>query len=192
VGDDLLEGAAVLGIPGQRVEGGGVDAGGLDLVDVVEHRDGVPVLRGPVAVSVLALPELGQARLVVAVLDVPGGLELVEGAQDLEVGVLRELRHVVGEDVRGGVGDHAGGELVPVLGPSDLGDVDRQAGVLLSEVVGALLVAGLLTGVPQPVLDGAAGAVGRGGAAGRDRGHYGDERCGGAGGSGQDGHCCLT
>ena len=170
--DELLERAAVLGVPGQVLQLGGIHAGRLECGAVVEDRDRVPVLGCAVPLAVLALPQFRQALLVVAVLDSTGRAEVVEGAEDLQIDVLGELRQVVGEDVGRGVGDEAGGELGPVGVPAVLRDVDLQAGIGLGERVGALLVARLLGRVPQPVLDGAvraatgctaAGGQGRGG-----------------------------
>ena len=110
----------------QVVQLGGIHAGRLESRPVVEDGDGVPVLRRAVALAVLALPQFGQARLVVGVLDVAGRAEVVERAEDLQIDVLGELRQVVGEDVRRGAGDEAGGELGPVVVPAVLRDVDLQ------------------------------------------------------------------
>ena len=174
--DELLERAAVLGVPAEVLQLGRIHAGRLERGRVVEDGDRVPVLRGAVPLAVLALPQFRQARLVVAVLDVAGRAEVVERAEDLQIDVLGELRQVVGEDVGCGVGDEARGELGPVGVPAVLRDVDLQAGIGLLERVGALLVARLLGRVPQPVLDGAVRAAAGGAAAGGQgaRGEQGD------------------
>jgi hypothetical protein len=177
VRDELFEGAAVLGVPGEVLQLRLIYAGSFERCPVVEDGDGVPVFRRAVPVPVPALPQLGQAGLVVGVVDVLGGPELVQRPQHVQVGELGELGQVVGEHVRRGVGDEAGGELGPVGIPAVLRDVDAQPGVGLLERVGALLVAGLLGRVPQPVLDGAEAAAGTATAGGQRA--DGDQRQGG-------------
>jgi hypothetical protein len=144
---ERLEGAAVLRVPGEAVQLRPGEPGGLDHLLVVEEGDGVPVLGGAVAVSVLADPVGGEPRLVLRLVDA----EVVERLEHLEAGELAELLDVVGEHVRLGARDEARGELRPVVVPAHLGDLDLQARVLLLEALRAGLVGGQLVGVPQPV-----------------------------------------
>ena len=180
MGDDLLEGSAVFGVPGPVGQVCLGQAGLGEHVPVVEDRHGVPVLGTAVLMAVLTLPQVDEALLEGGLIDArPGGL-LLQWNQDLQVHELGELGDVVGEGVRTCPGDEAGRQLGPVVAPGDLGDVDLDAGLGL-EGLGACLIGGQLAGVPHPVLDGAgsrlpgtAGAGGQG-QCGRSRGQAAQE-----------------
>ena len=181
VGDDLLETAPVVGIPVHVHQLFPGDAGGVGDLLVIEVGDGVPVLGDSVAFAVTSLPETRQAPYVVGVFDVAGCFEVVERDQDLEVDELCVLGQVVGENIGRLVRDEPGGQLAPVVIPTVLGDPDLQSRVRLLEGVGAGLVAGLLGGVPQPVVDDPVRTTAlRGAAAGEQcsRGQQGQDRCG--------------
>ena len=161
VGDGLLVGAAVGRVPGQLAElvGGHSPPSSASLL-VVEERDGVEVLGQAVALAVLALPQIGQARLVLVDVEAVLGQGVVQRDQLLLGDELRVLRQVVGEHVGRVAGDEAVGELAPVVVPAELADLDVDVRVGRLEVVRAGLVRGLLGVVPQPVVDVAGGGAG--------------------------------
>ena len=151
--DELAEGAAVLGVPGQAVHLLSGESGGLGHLDVVQQADRVPVLGDSVAFAVED-PALREALGVLAEVDA-GLLDPVGQVQDLLV--LHELRvvgDVVGEHVWGGPRGDLRGQVLPVLAPGGLGDLDLDVRVLRGERIRALLVERKLVVVPQPVLEG--------------------------------------
>jgi hypothetical protein len=153
VRDDLLVRAAVRGVPRQVGQVGGLVATRVGQLLVVEEPDGVEVLRQAVALAVLALPQVGEPRLVLVRLEAVLGQGRVEVDELVLVGELTELREVVGEDVGSVLGHEAVGELAPVVVPRVLADLDRDVRVRGVERVRARLVGRELVGVPQPVVD---------------------------------------
>ena len=157
--DELLEGAAVGGVPRQgchvilREAGLGCDLG------VVEQAHGVPVLGQAVALA-LVLGQVGQSGLVDRVID-PGLVGRVGDVHDLvRIDELEQSGGVIDEGIGGVGGGQLRGERVPVLSPCGLRDLDRDVGVGGMEVVSTLLVERGLTVVPQPVVDGDAAVCG--------------------------------
>ncbi|GAA3289418.1 hypothetical protein GCM10020218_057990 [Dactylosporangium vinaceum] len=133
---------------------------------VVDQGHGVPVLRQPVALAVLD-EKIRQAALVLLEVDLVPVDERLD-VQDLVAGhELRVVGRVVGPHVGRAAAGELGREVLPVLRPRGLGDLDADAGVGLRELVGARLVGRLLLVVPQPVLErDLAAAVGAGPAVG--------------------------
>ena len=120
VGDGLLVGPTVGRVPGQLAELIGGQARVIGQFLVVEQGDGVEVLREAVALAVLALPQIGQALLVLVGIEIVLGQGVVQRHQLLLGDELRVLRQVVGEDVGRVAGNEAVRELAPVVGPAEL------------------------------------------------------------------------
>ncbi len=147
----LLEAAAVLGVPAHVLQFGQGHALLLGVLHVDQERHRVPVL-GQAVLLGIAAPGFVQA----AGVDV--GLDLVardQRAQVQQLGVARELGilgQVVGEHVGRGARDETGRDRGPVVVPARLRDLDADAGIGFLEVGRALLVGRQLVGVPQRVL----------------------------------------
>jgi hypothetical protein len=112
-----------------------------------------------VALAVGSHPQVSQARLVLVDVEpvlLQGG---VERNQLLVGDVLRVLGQVIGEHVRGVTCHEGVVQLVPIVVPSELADLDLGVRVRCLELVGALLVCRLLGALPEPVVD-LAGDVG--------------------------------
>ena len=147
LGHDLLEAAAVVRVPGRAVELGLGQPGVGQHVLVDDHRDRVPVLREAVLLAVGGLPQLGQPGQVLVHVDPARA----DGLDHLAHRELRVLAEVVGEDVGRRVGDEAARQAAPVVAPVLVLDLDLDVRVGLLEDVRALLVDGLLVGVPELV-----------------------------------------
>ena len=112
MGDHLLVGAAVLRVPFEGGQLGLVHAGVGDEGLVVEDGDGVEVLGQAVALTVLAHPQVSQARLVDVGLHSVRGEGFVQRDELTLSDELRVFRQVVGEHVGRGAGHEAVGHTV--------------------------------------------------------------------------------
>ncbi len=152
LGDQFLEGAAGLQVPGGAVQFIQRHAGGVQGILIVDNGDSVPVL-GQAKPLAIARPQVGQLAQINAQIDTVSIYVRLDVDQLLLGGEFGIFRQVVGEDIGRSAGNHSCLDVVPVVAPSTLGDVHLDIRIGRCERVGARLIGRQLVGIPQPILD---------------------------------------